>query len=247
MPGCCIPLGPLATQPFLPGPSSHLACVTRIKCGKANRKAVLAGTAFGIAMPCNFFPPRPGPAACCPPIGFRQSCELYILFIPFSTTCDMSTTKTGTRTTKTTPRKTTPRQTAAAKSPAKNASARRSMATGKPVAKVSTPKAAQAEPSLKSKAKPAAQAASQVTKPPKTKLVRDSFTMPKAEYQVIDALKARSAKAGRPLKKSEVLRAGVKALAAMSDAAFAAAVADVPALKTGRPKSKKPSAPAQAQ
>lgn len=91
-------------------------------------------------------------------------------------------------------------------------------------------------------AKPAASAA-EADKPPKTKLVRDSFTMPKPEYVVIDALKQRSAQAGRPLKKSEVLRAGIKALAAMADAEFAAAIANVPALKTGRPKSKKAAEP----
>jgi hypothetical protein len=69
----------------------------------------------------------------------------------------------------------------------------------------------------------------------KPKLVRDSFTIPKVEYSVIDALKQRAAKAGRPARKSEVLRAGVKALAAMSDADFMAALGAVPAVKTGRP------------
>ena len=72
-------------------------------------------------------------------------------------------------------------------------------------------------------------------KPRKTKLVRDSFTIPKTEYAVIEALKERAAKAGRPAKKSEVLRAGVKALAVMGDAAFLAALGAVPAIKTGRP------------
>lgn len=72
-------------------------------------------------------------------------------------------------------------------------------------------------------------------KPAKIKLVRDSFTIPKAEYAVLEALKQRAAKLGRPAKKSEVLRAGVKALAAMPDAAFLASVGDVPAVKTGRP------------
>ena len=52
---------------------------------------------------------------------------------------------------------------------------------------------------------------------------------------MLDTLKERAAKAGLPAKKSEVLRAGVKALAAMGDAAFAAAMGAVPALKTGRP------------
>lgn len=72
-------------------------------------------------------------------------------------------------------------------------------------------------------------------KPKKPKLVRDSFTIPKAEYAVLDDLKLRAARLGRPTKKSEVLRAGVRALAAMGDAAFLAAVNAVPALKTGRP------------
>lgn len=69
----------------------------------------------------------------------------------------------------------------------------------------------------------------------KPKLVRDSFTIPKPEYAVIEALKSRSAQLGRPAKKSEVLRAGIKLLAALDDAALLAALADVPALKTGRP------------
>lgn len=69
----------------------------------------------------------------------------------------------------------------------------------------------------------------------KPKLVRDSFTIPKSEYTVIEALKLRAAKLGQPTKKSEVLRAGVMALAAMGDAAFLATITGVPALKTGRP------------
>lgn len=73
-------------------------------------------------------------------------------------------------------------------------------------------------------------------KPKKPKLVRDSFTIPKAEYAVLDDLKRRSALLIQPAKKSELLRAGIKALAAMSDTAFAAALAAVPTIKTGRPK-----------
>ena len=72
-------------------------------------------------------------------------------------------------------------------------------------------------------------------KPKKPKLVRDSFTIPKAEYAVLEQLKARAAKSGTPAKKSEVLRAGIKVLSVMGDVAFAAALAAVPALKTGRP------------
>ena len=69
----------------------------------------------------------------------------------------------------------------------------------------------------------------------KPKMVRDSFTIPKAEYLVLDDLKQRANKLTRPAKKSELLRAGIKALAALSDAAFLTALARVPAIKTGRP------------
>ena len=93
-------------------------------------------------------------------------------------------------------------------------------------------------------AAPVAAAPVAAVKPPKNKLVRDSFTMPKLEYAVIESLKQRGAALAKPLKKSEVLRAGIKALAAMSDDQFMAAVAAVPAIKTGRPKTKKPGAAA---
>jgi hypothetical protein len=74
-------------------------------------------------------------------------------------------------------------------------------------------------------------------KPKKPKLVRDSFTIPKVEYSVLDELKLRANKLAKPAKKSELLRAGIKALAAMSDTAFLAALGQVPAIKTGRPSS----------
>lgn len=61
-------------------------------------------------------------------------------------------------------------------------------------------------------------------KPKKPKLVRDSFTIPKAEYKVIEDTKVRAATLGRPVKKSEILRAGLKANAGLGDAAFIAAL-----------------------
>ncbi len=72
-------------------------------------------------------------------------------------------------------------------------------------------------------------------KPIKHKLVRDSFTIPKDEYQVLGELKARLTKLMQPAKKSELLRAGLKALVGMSDAVIKKALQDVPAIKTGRP------------
>ncbi|MDT7515946.1 hypothetical protein [Rhodoferax mekongensis] len=74
-----------------------------------------------------------------------------------------------------------------------------------------------------------------VEKAKKPKMVRDSFTIPKNEYDVLDVLKMRAAKLGSPVKKTELIRAGMKAIAALSDAAFKAALSAVPSLKTGRP------------
>ena len=77
---------------------------------------------------------------------------------------------------------------------------------------------------------------SKASKDKKPKLVRDSFTIPKTEYTVLDELKQRTGKLLCTAKKSELIRAGIKALAAMSDAALLAALKAVPAIKTGRPK-----------
>lgn len=97
-----------------------------------------------------------------------------------------------------------------------------------------------ARPVLMAETKPVIKAttkakAEKPAKVKKSKLVRDSFTIPKVEYSVLDELKQRAGKLTRPVKKSELLRAGIKALAAMSDAAFLATLKAVPAIKTGRP------------
>lgn len=75
-------------------------------------------------------------------------------------------------------------------------------------------------------------------KTPKLKMERDSFTMPKTEYAQFYVLKDRLTKLGQPAKKSELLRAGIMQLSAMTDAALKAALSKVPAIKTGRPKKK---------
>lgn len=71
---------------------------------------------------------------------------------------------------------------------------------------------------------------------PKLKMERDSFTIPKTEYAQFAVLKDRLAKLGQPVKKSELLRAGIMHLTAMTDAALKVALSKVPAIKTGRPK-----------
>ncbi len=70
----------------------------------------------------------------------------------------------------------------------------------------------------------------------KNKLVRDSFTIPKAEYAALNELKQRATRLTQPAKKSEILRAGIALLKSLSDKAFLDALAAVPNLKTGRPK-----------
>lgn len=76
-------------------------------------------------------------------------------------------------------------------------------------------------------------------KPDKVKMERDSFTMPKDEYAQLAELKARLLALGKPAKKSELLRAGIKQLFAMTDLRLKKAMADVPVIKTGRPKKRK--------
>ena len=146
----------------------------------------------------------------------------------------------------------------AAATPAPSAKAPARKAASKPaVSKVATPKAPAAKkPAAKAPAtkrtaskaivaKPAAAkpVAAKPTKaeakPKKPKLVRDSFTIPKDEYAGIDTLKERSVALGRPAKKSELLRAGLMALLALSPNALHAALEAVPTIKTGRPKSDK--------
>ncbi len=70
------------------------------------------------------------------------------------------------------------------------------------------------------------------------KVVRDGFTMPQADYDLLKALKAQCLKAGVEVKKSELLRAGVQALAALTMDDLAARLKALPPVKAGRRKSK---------
>ena len=73
----------------------------------------------------------------------------------------------------------------------------------------------------------------------KKKMVRDSFTMPAPDYALIGVLKARTLASGTSVKKSELLRAGLVALSALSSAQLIELVAAMPEIKTGRPGKKK--------
>jgi hypothetical protein len=74
----------------------------------------------------------------------------------------------------------------------------------------------------------------------KAKLVRDSFTMPSDDHNLISLLKARAAGFERPAKKSELLRAGLQALHRLNDSRLRAALEALVPLKPGRPKKLEP-------
>ncbi len=67
------------------------------------------------------------------------------------------------------------------------------------------------------------------------KVVRDSFTMPKSDYAKIAALKQKCLDEGVHVKKSELLRAGLALLDTASAKRLVAAIAELEAVKTGRP------------
>lgn len=134
---------------------------------------------------------------------------------------------------------------AGAKAPAKKASAPRA---ARPATKKAAP-AAKPDPAVKAIAakapkvpvkaaeKPVAKpAAEPKEKPKKPKLVRDSFTMPEAEYAVLGEVKKACLKAGIEVKKSELLRVGVALIRQLDTAKLKEILAGLPALKAGRPK-----------
>jgi hypothetical protein len=82
-------------------------------------------------------------------------------------------------------------------------------------------------------------AAEQKVKVKKAKLVRDSFTMPEDEYQVLSDVKKACLKAGLAVKKSELLRVGVALIRDLENAKLKAAIATLPLVKAGRPKKDK--------
>ena len=71
---------------------------------------------------------------------------------------------------------------------------------------------------------------------PRLKLVRDSFTMPQQDFDLVAAMKKRALAFQRPAKKSELLRAGLHALHALDNAALKHALDRLSTLKPGRPK-----------
>ena len=71
------------------------------------------------------------------------------------------------------------------------------------------------------------------------KVIRDSFTMPAVDHELIGILKTRCLGLGIAIKKSELLRAGLAALDRLPDESLAEVAAAVESVKTGRPPGKK--------
>ncbi|MFM0074225.1 hypothetical protein PQQ86_23995 [Paraburkholderia sediminicola] len=97
-------------------------------------------------------------------------------------------------------------------------------------------KAAKPKRSATAEAAPAsAPEARKAKQPKKEKVVRDSFTMPKSDYDKIASLKQKCLDAGVPVKKSELLRAGLIMLESVAPQRLLAAVSSLETVKTGRP------------
>ena len=118
---------------------------------------------------------------------------------------------------------------------AKKASVKK-VATKKVAAKKATAKKATAKKVAPSSKQPVSSTTAPATKTKKVKLVRDSFTMPANEYQILQDTKKASLKAGFEIKKSDLLRIGVGLLKTLSVTQLAAARAALTTLHAGRPK-----------
>jgi hypothetical protein len=108
----------------------------------------------------------------------------------------------------------------------------------KPAAKKPAPRTKTAA-APKSPAAPAKVA--KVAKPAeikKPKLVRDSFTMPQIDHDMIKQCKKTAVATGRETKKSEVVRAAIRCFAALSMPQQLAAYAALQTIPLGRPKAK---------
>jgi hypothetical protein len=88
-------------------------------------------------------------------------------------------------------------------------------------------------------AAPAAEKKKDKPKAKKQKLVRDSFTMPEAEYEALAERKKSCIKAGVAVKKSELLRVAVSLLSKMDVAQIEQALGTLTPVKAGRPSKQK--------
>jgi hypothetical protein len=95
--------------------------------------------------------------------------------------------------------------------------------------------AGKAVKAVKAVKSPVSKPAPKVIKIKKPKLVRDSFTMPQTEYDVLAHVKKACIAAGFDIKKSELLRIGVALIEKMDTKKIQLAQANLTPLKAGRP------------
>lgn len=74
-------------------------------------------------------------------------------------------------------------------------------------------------------------------KPPKSRVIRDSFSLPKDDYGLIKDLQKRCLGLAQSVSKSELVRAGLRALVRMSDTELVEVLGSLEKVKTGRPSS----------
>jgi hypothetical protein len=72
----------------------------------------------------------------------------------------------------------------------------------------------------------------------KSKVVRDSFTLPAQDYDLIAVIRGRCLASAVSVNKGEVVRAGLHALQQMSDTELLQIVEGLEKVKTGRPSGK---------
>ncbi|MBD2302332.1 hypothetical protein [Nostoc sp. FACHB-190] len=70
------------------------------------------------------------------------------------------------------------------------------------------------------------------------KVIRDSFTLPSGDYELITTIKQRCLKSAVNVTKSEVIRAGLQILQSLSDEELVQAINGLEKVKTGRPSAK---------
>ena len=79
-----------------------------------------------------------------------------------------------------------------------------------------------------------APASAKPAKAKKVKVVRGRIAVPKPEYALLAQMKLRAGALAAPVKKNKLIRAGIQALAALSDAAFLGLIRSLPNLKVAR-------------
>jgi hypothetical protein len=146
----------------------------------------------------------------------------------------MSTPSTAKKPMKKAQTEATPKDSPAPEIPAADAPA--SPRKAKPTRKNGHAAAAQPAASGAIETKIEAKVEPKAKRPKKEKVIRDSFTMPKSDYEKIATLKQKCLDAGISVKKSELLRAGLTLLESIPVKRLTAAVAALETVKTGRPK-----------